>query len=151
MKTLALIALVAGLTAVPAATAGGWHIGYYGGHGHYRPYHYRPYRHHGYYHRHRRHRDYYGAVAAGLVFGGILHAATRPAPVVVERRIYRRPVTTTREVYRPAPPAEPRGQPAPAEKPPYYYRRGADGSCDLIERLEDGSEIITPQPPEECD
>lgn len=142
MSRTALLTFLLGLMVAPATFAG--HNGHYGGHGHHR-YHYRGPR----YSHHYRHNHHYAGLAAGLLFGSIVASANRPA--VVQRRVIYRRSSQPQTVYQTAP-AQPvvRGQPAPEQRPPYYYLKKADGSCHLIELTEDGSEIITPQSPEEC-
>lgn len=155
MKTALIAALVALVTAT-SAHAGGRNYGYghYGhGYGHYGR-HGGGYGHHyGRHHYRHRHHGHYGYLAAGLLLGGaFVHSMNRPY-VVRERVVYRRPVERVgyREPIQQTRVRVERGyEPVPAEPPPYYYRRDADGECWLIERAEDGSETITPQDPNVC-
>ena len=150
-KTLLVLFLAASaLWVAPAQAGGGHHHGY--GYGHYRP-HYRP--HHGYHHGYRRHygvhghhHDGYKYIGAGLLLGAVAHGIfSQPR---VERTVVR--TVPAGRVYTPAPrPAPAAPPPAPIERPDVYLRKDPNGECWLIERVEDGSEIITPQSPEVCD
>ena len=133
---------------------GGGHYDYRHNNHRYNNHRYNNYRHSNYrygHHRYNRHHNKYGYLAAGLVLGAVInnHAYSRPR---VERRtvVYRTPVQTHHTVYTPAPQAEPRGVPAPVERPDYYYRKDRNGECWLVENTEEGEQIITPQSPDVC-
>ena len=140
IKKLAILMALAAIT--PAAAASSYYYGGYVGHGHGHGYGYG--RHHGHYrHAYRRHHHHRaGYLAAGLLLGGVIAEMSRPRPpqrVVVSRQ----PVMTPS-------PAAVRGQPAPQQPPPVYLRRTADGRCQLVELLDDGTQRVTPESPDSC-
>lgn len=149
MKRIALVlaTALAALLATPAMAGGYGHRGHHGHHGHhYGRHHFGPRIHHGYRHGHRHHRTAH-YVGAGLLLGAVAHAVLQPRTVVRTRVIERRPAETT--VYREPVPA-PQSAPAPIERPEVYLRKDPNGDCWLIERGEDGTEIISPQDPSVC-